>query len=82
MATHTSKDKSPSVYGDKREEDPAAAAVVVVAHHSTAESGPSRPSYGGAAASTSCPCPTGLGGDLCRVFGGGGDIVVWGGWGV
>ena len=36
--------------------------VVVVAHHNTAERGPSRPSYGGAAASTSCPCPTGLGG--------------------
>ena len=39
-------------YGEKREEDTAAAAaVVVVAHHSTAERGPSRPSYGGAAAS-------------------------------
>ena len=64
MATHTTKDQSTDVYGDKREEDTAAAAVaVVVAHHSTAERGPSRPSYGGAAASTSCPCPTGLGGD-------------------
>ena len=64
MATHTTKDKSTNVYGDKREEDTAAAAaVVVVAHHGTAERGPSRPSYGGAAASTSCPCPTGLGGD-------------------
>ena len=63
MATHTTEDKSTDVYGDKRE-DTAAAAVVVVAHHSTAERGPSRPRYGGAAASTSCPCPTtGLGGD-------------------
>ena len=62
MATHTTKDKSTDVYGDKRE-DTAAAAVVAVAHHSTAERGPSRPSYGGAAAYTSCPCPTGLGGD-------------------
>ena len=58
VATHTTKDKSTDVYGDKREEDTVAAAVVVVAHHSTAERGPSRPSYGGAAASTSCPCPT------------------------
>ena len=49
--------------GDKREEGTAGAAVVVEAHNSTAERGPSRPSYGGAAASTSCPCPTGLGGD-------------------
>ena len=63
MATHTTtKDKSTDVYVDKRE-DIATAAVVVVAHHSTAERGPSRPSYGGAAASTSCPFPTGLGGD-------------------
>ena len=44
MATHTAKDESADVYGDKREEDTAAAAVVVaVAHHSTAERGPSRP---------------------------------------
>ena len=43
------------------------------------ERGPSRPGGGGTAASTSCPCPTGLGGDGCRAFGGGGDIVVWGG---
>ena len=63
MATHKTKDKSTDVYGDKREEETAAAAVVVVAHHSIAERGPSRPSYGGAAASTSCPFPTGLGGD-------------------
>ena len=64
MATHITKDKSTDVYVDKREEDTAAEAVVVVAHHNTAERGPSRPSYGGAAASTSsCPCPTGLGGD-------------------
>ena len=62
MATHTTEDKSTDVYGDKRE-NTAAAAVVVVAHHSAAERGPSRPSYGGAAASTLCPCPTGLGGD-------------------
>ena len=49
MATHTTKDKSTDVYGEKREEDTAAAAaVVVVAHPSTAERGPSRPSYGGA----------------------------------
>ena len=61
MATHTTEDKSTDVYVDKREDT--AAAVVVVAHHSTAERGPSRPSYGGAAASTSCPCSTGLGGD-------------------
>ena len=60
MATHTTEDKSTNVYVDKREDT--AAAVVVVAHH-TAERGPSRPSYGGAASSTSCPCPTGLGGD-------------------
>ena len=84
MATHTTEDKSTDVCGDKREDTAAAAAVVVVAHHSTAERGPSRPSYGGAAASTSCPCPaTGLGGDYVeRLFGGGGDIGVWGGWGV
>ena len=63
-------------------ENTAAAAAVVVAHHSTAERGPSRPGYGGTAASTSCPYPTGLGGDWCRAFGRGGDIVVWGGWGV
>ena len=64
MATHTTENRSTDVHGGKREEDTAAAAVVVVvAHHSTAERGPSQPSYGGAAASTSCPCPTGLGGD-------------------
>ena len=63
MATHTTEDKSTDVYVDKREDTAAAAVVVAVAHHSTAERGPSRPSYGGAAASTSCPCPTGLGGD-------------------
>ena len=64
MATHTTENKSTDVfvYGDKRQ-DTAAAVVVIVAHHSTAERGPSRPSYGGAAASTSCPCPTGLCGD-------------------
>ena len=62
MATHTTEDKSTDVYVDKRE-DTATAAVVVVAHDSTAERGPSRPSCGGAAASTSCSCPTGLGGD-------------------
>ena len=85
MATHTTKHESTDVYDDKREEDAAAAAVEVVsivAHHSTAERGPSWPGYGGIAASTSCPCPTGLGGDWCGVFGGGGDTVVWGGWGV
>ena len=62
MATHTTEDKSTDVYCDKREED-TAAAVVVVAHHCTAERGPFRPSYGSAAASTSCPYPTRLGGD-------------------
>ena len=62
MATRTTEDKSTDVYVDKREDTAAAAAVVVVAHH-TAERGPSRPSYGSAATSTSCPCPTGLGGD-------------------
>ena len=61
MATQTTKDESTDVYGGKREEDTAAAVVVGVAHHSTAERGPSRPGYGGTAASTSCPCPTGLG---------------------
>ena len=58
------KKKKKKKYGDKLEEDAAAAVVeVVIAHHSTAERGPSRPGYGGTAASTSCPCPTGLGGD-------------------
>ena len=49
----------------------AAAVVVVVvvvvveevAHLRTAEIGPLRPGYGDTAASTSCPCPTELGGD-------------------
>ena len=63
MATHITEDKSTDVYVDKREDTAAAAVVEVVAHHSTAERGVSRPSYGGAASSTSCPCPTGLGGD-------------------
>ena len=63
MATHNQR-REHGLYGDKREEDAAAAAVeVVVAHHSTAERAPSRPGYGGTAASTSCPCPTGFGGD-------------------
>ena len=35
-----------------------------------------------AATSTSSPCPTELGGDWCRAFGGGRVIVVWGRWGV
>ena len=84
MATHTTKDESTDVYGDKRKEDAASstAAQVIVAHHSTAEKGPSRPGYGSTAASTSRPGPTGLGGDWCRALGRGGDIVVWGGWGV
>ena len=64
VATHTTKDKSTDVFGDKREEDTAVAAVVVVAHYSTAERRPSRRICSGAAASTSCPCPTaGLRGD-------------------
>ena len=57
------KDESTDVYSDKREEDTAAAVVVVVAHYSTAKRGSSRPGYGGTAASTSRPYPTGLGGD-------------------
>ena len=78
--THTTKDDNTDLYGDKLEEDSSSS--------SSGSSSPPqhsqerRPGYGGAAASTSCPCPTGLGGDLCRAFGGGGNIVVRGGWGV
>ena len=70
------------MYGDKREGDTAVVVVVVVAHPSTAE----REGPPGLAVVVQPHLPRvrvrqGWG-DGCRAFGGGGDIVVWGGWGV
>ena len=80
VATHTTKDESTIVWRQTRR-----------THGSSSSSSPpqpgrekrpSRPGCGGTAASTSCPCPAELRSAECGEFGGVGDIVVWGGWGV
>ena len=81
MATHTTKGKSTDVWRQTRRRH--SSSVVVIAHHNTAErEGP----HGLAVvAQPHLPRVRAREGWVvmdCRAFGGGGDIVVWGGWDV